>query len=70
MEDTQEIDEVQEEVISDKTSEKEEETRDEVLARHRWLSLYEINDNVYLLTMYWNLKLFFIGMSVFKGSLC
>lgn len=35
MEDTQEIDEVQEEVISDKTSEKEEETRDEVLARHR-----------------------------------
>lgn len=39
MEDTQEIDEVQEEVISDKTSEKEEETRDEVLARHRWLTL-------------------------------
>jgi hypothetical protein len=36
MEDTQEVEEVQEEVISDKTSEnKEEETRDEILARHR-----------------------------------
>ncbi|KAL5059602.1 hypothetical protein RYX36_031206 [Vicia faba] len=34
MEDTQEIDEGQE-VISNKTSEKEEDTRDEVLARHR-----------------------------------
>jgi len=35
MEDTQEVEEVQEEVISDKTSEnKEEETRDEILARH------------------------------------
>ncbi|MCI56138.1 hypothetical protein A2U01_0077389, partial [Trifolium medium] len=34
MEDTQEIEEVQE-VILDKASEKKEETRDEILARHR-----------------------------------
>ncbi|PNX69267.1 hypothetical protein L195_g056624, partial [Trifolium pratense] len=35
MEDTQETEEVQEEVISNKASEKKEETRDEILARHR-----------------------------------
>lgn len=39
MEATQEVeDKGNEEVISDKTSEKQE-TRDEILARHRWLTL-------------------------------
>lgn len=40
MEDSQEVeDKGNEEVISDKTSEKKQETRDEILSRHRWLTL-------------------------------